>query len=102
MSGARSNFHSPVLRSAPEAELLDQGAVALDVRTLEIAQQAAPLPHELEQAAPRMMVLRVRAHVLRELVDAGGQERHLHLGRAGVGAVAAVLAEDLLLRFLRE
>src|SRR5262245_6455997 len=86
----------------PEAELLDQRAIPLDVRALEIAEQATPAPDELEQAAPRMVVLRVRAHVLGELVDAGRQKRHLHLGRAGVGAVMAVLLEDLLLRFLRE
>src|SRR5579859_2657065 len=67
--GARSNFHSPFPVLAPEAELLDQSAIALDVRALEIVEQAASPPDELEQAAARMVVLGVRAHVLGELAD---------------------------------
>src|SRR5689334_9444080 len=46
----------------PEAELLDQSAIALDVPALEVVQQAPPPPDQLEQAAARMVVLRVRAH----------------------------------------
>ena len=40
--------------------------------------------------------------MLGELVDAGGQKSDLHVGRARVLGVLAVLADDLLLRFLGE
>src|SRR5689334_18354141 len=42
------------------------------------------------------------AEVLGELVDPGGQERDLHMGRASVLLTATVLADDVLLRFLGE
>ena len=79
-TGARSNFHPPfpslelpLSESGlpPQTELLDQGAVALEVRALEVVEQAAAAPDELEQAAARVVVLRVRAQVLGELVDPG-------------------------------
>src|SRR5204863_109809 len=57
---------------------------------------------ELQEAAPRVVVLRVRAQMLRELVDAPRQQRDLNLRRAGVGVGTAMLADDLLLRFLGE
>src|SRR5581483_12436441 len=100
-AGARSNFHSPVARGlSPQAELLDQGAIALQIRPLQVVEQPAAAADELEQPAPRIVVLRVRAQVLRELVDPGREEGDLHLRGAGVAPVPAVLADDLLLRFL--
>src|SRR5918996_412407 len=50
----------------------------------------APPADQLEQAAPRIVILRVRPQMLGELVDAGRQEGDLHLRRARVGAVSAV------------
>src|SRR5262245_15220577 len=102
-AGARSNFHSPVLRCLslpPQAELLDQGAVALEVRPLEVVQQTAAAADELEQAAARVVILRVRAQMVGELVDPGGEKGDLHLRRTGVALVPAVLADDLQLGFL--
>src|SRR3954468_14169600 len=69
------------LRLAPEAELLNQRAVGLDVLALEVVQEPAAPAHELEQSAERVVVLRVRAEVLRELVDAPREQRDLHLRR---------------------
>src|SRR6185312_8586643 len=98
--GARSNFHSPGLVLPPQTELLDQGAVALEVRALEVVEQPATAPDELEQAAARVVVLRVRAQVLGELVDPGGEKGDLNFRRTGVALVPAVLADDLQLGFL--
>src|SRR5262245_26916288 len=97
---ARSNFHSPGLVLPPQAELLDQGAVALEVRALQVVEQPSAAPDELEQAAARVVILRVRAQVLGELVDPGGEKGDLHLRRTGVALVPAVLADDLQLGFL--
>src|SRR6266498_4522382 len=77
---------------APEAQLLDESAVALEVRPLEIVQEAPA----------RVMVALVRSQVLRELVDPTRQHRDLDLRRAGVRVRAAVLLDDLLLFFLGE
>ena len=44
-----------------------------------------------------LMILRVRLEVVGERVDPLREERDLHLGRAGVGFVRAILGSDLLL-----
>src|SRR5438128_7878937 len=62
---------------APEAELLDQGAVALEIVFLEIGQEAPAARAELQQAAPRVTVLRVRPQVPGEVVDALREHRDL-------------------------
>src|SRR5690242_16142522 len=96
LPGARSNFHPPVRSElSAQAKLLDQGAIALEVRALQIVEHPAPAPDELQQAATRVVVLRVRPQMLGELVDAGREERDLHLRRPGVGPAPAVLADDL-------
>src|SRR5438445_7556937 len=103
---ARSNFHPPAWLSLaslpPEAELLDQGAVALEIVPLEIVEQSPPSADELEQPAARIVILRVRSQMPRQLVDASCEERDLHLRRPGIGPVPAVLVDDLQLRFLGE
>ena len=42
-----------------------------------------------------VLVLLVDLEVLGEVVDAAGEQRDLHLGRAGVGLVEPVLGDDL-------
>src|ERR1051325_10161079 len=86
----------------PQAELLDQVSVALEVTLLQVLQEAATPADELEQASARMVVFRVSSEMLGELVDASREERDLHVGRAGVLLAAPVLADDVLLRFLGE
>src|SRR5262249_49436896 len=87
---------------APKPQLLDEGAVALEIRALEIVQKAAAPADELEQAAPRVVVVLVRAQMLGELVDPARQHRDLNLGRARVRLGAAVRLNHLLLLFLGE
>src|SRR5688572_5684030 len=78
-------------RLAAEAELGVDGAVALDVDVAQVRLEALALADELQEAPAAVMVLLVHLQVLVELVDASGEERDLHLGRAGVGLVGAVL-----------
>jgi hypothetical protein len=87
---------------ASQAQFLNQCAVPLQVPLLEVVQEPSAAADELQQPAARVVVLRVRAQMLGQLVDALGEQCDLHLGRAGVLAGPAVLADDLLLRFLRE
>src|SRR3712207_9280392 len=62
---------------------------------LQVVQEAPPAPDEAQQPAARVVVLRVRAQVLGELVDARRQHRDLNLRRAGVGLAPPVLPDDL-------
>src|SRR5205085_6568862 len=99
----RSNFHPPVFDLlSPQAQFLDQCPIALQVVSLQVVQEPAPAADELQQPAPGVVVLRVRAQVLGELVDPRGEERDLNLRRARIGLAAPVLRDDLLLRFLGE
>src|SRR5215470_6678198 len=87
-TGARSNFHPPwSTELAAQAELLDQGAVALDVLPLQVVQETAAPADQLEQPATRVVVVLVRPEVLGQLVDALRKHRDLDLRRAGVGLV---------------
>src|SRR2546428_4879421 len=87
---------------APEAQLLDESAIALEVRALEVIQEPPAAADQLEQPAARVMVVLVRAEVLGQLVDATREHRDLDFGRPRVGCGAAVLLDDLLLLFLGE
>ena len=78
---------------------LDMQPLAQEVAQLMFDQKAATLTHQLQQAAPAVVVLAVGLEVLGELLDAGGQEGDLHLRRPGVVVVCPVVPDDLLLRF---
>ena len=85
-----------------ETQFLDQCAIPLQVSLLEVVQEAAAAADQLQQPTARVMVLRVRAQVLRELVDPLREERDLDFRRAGVVPGSTMLADDLALRFLCE
>jgi hypothetical protein len=63
-----------------DAEAIDHCPIALELVPLEIVQQPPPLPNQLEQAASRMMILRVGLEVLSEIPDAVTEQRDLNLG----------------------
>src|SRR3990172_5983568 len=70
--------------SAADAVLVDDGLVALLVLAFHVVEQLAALAHHLEEPAARVVVLLVRLEVLGEMVDPRGEDRDLHLRRAGV------------------
>jgi hypothetical protein len=86
----------------PVSKVNSWSPTVTEIALLQVLQQPATAADELQQAAARVVVFRVAAQVLRQLVDAGREQRDLHLRRAGVAIAAAVLADDLLLRFLGE
>src|SRR6266581_4264818 len=85
-----------------QPQFFDQCPVSLQVVFLEIGQEPTTTPDELQQPAARVVVLRMRAQMLREVVDALRQQRNLHLGRARVVLARPMLAHDLQLGFLRQ
>jgi hypothetical protein len=74
---AKGNGSRP---SPPEPELGDNRSVPLDVRPLQIVQQAAPLADQLQQSAPRVVVVGVRFQMVGEVIDAFAEDCDLDLG----------------------
>jgi hypothetical protein len=79
-----------------ETEIVDQLAVAIDVRSLQVFEQTAPLAYHHEQAAATVVILLVLAKVVGELVDPGREQRDLNWGAAPIGFVQLVFADDFV------
>src|SRR4051794_33171184 len=80
-----------------KTELRDEIDVALLVFFAEIIQQGATLVDQHQQAATRMIVLRVGLEVAREIVDALGEDRDLDFRRTSVALALSMFADQ---RFL--
>src|SRR5690348_18291318 len=81
------------VRLLPQPELLDQRPVAVGVTRLEIVEELTTSRHHAKQSAPRMVVLDVDLEMLVQSVDAGGEQRGLHLRRAGVALRALIVGD---------
>src|SRR5256712_13878819 len=66
--------------SPPEPELGDNRPVALDVRALQVVQQAAALSNQLQQSAPRIVVVGVRFQMFGEVIDPFAEDCDLDFG----------------------
>jgi hypothetical protein len=64
-------------RSPPETKLADQGPIAFDIRPLQVIQQAATLADQLQQPAPRIVIMGVRLQMVGEVVDPLTEDRDL-------------------------
>ena len=74
----------PGSSSATDAETLNNGAIAVDIRALKILEKTAALPDHKEQPASRVVIVLVGLEVPGEITDATRQHRHLDLGAPGV------------------
>lgn len=84
----------PLNKSATETQTLDEAEVASLLAVLQVAQQAAALADQLEQATTTVVVVLVGLEVLGELSDALGQQGDLDLGGASVSLRDCVLSDD--------
>ena len=66
--------------SPPEAELGDDRPVPVDVSPLQIVQKAAPLADQLEQPAPRVVIMGMRFQMVGEVIDPFAEDCDLDLG----------------------
>src|SRR5690606_16147640 len=82
-----------------QTQALQQLAIAVTVRALQIIEQLAAAADETEQAAARVEILDVRLEVLGQFVDPCGQQRDLHFRRTGVALGALVRTDQLRLLF---
>lgn len=78
-----------------DAQFVDDGAVAVLVRLLEIVQKAAAAADQFQKAAAAVMVLRVRLEVLRQVGDAVREECDLHFWRSGIDVVDSIRGYEL-------
>jgi hypothetical protein len=76
-----------------EPQFLNDLAVRLDIRPPQIVQQSATLAYHLQEAAATVVVFAVITEMIREVVDALGQDRNLNLGRPSVALVNAMLLD---------
>jgi hypothetical protein len=64
-----------------QAELRDQGAIALWTFLAEICKQPSALTNHHQQATARMEIMLMNFQMFRELIDASCQDTHLNFWR---------------------
>src|SRR5262249_42497334 len=86
----RVQAHPARNKSSADAEFLDQILVARFVGATQIVEELAALPDHLEQPTTGVIVLDVGFEMLGEIVDALGQDRHLHFRRSGISRLLGI------------
>ena len=77
-------------------QLLDDGAVTLDIVLSQVVQEAATMTNHLQKAATAVVILLVHLQMLVQGVDAVGQNGDLYFGRTGVTLVGLVLLDNVI------
>jgi hypothetical protein len=77
-----------------KAELRDERQIALLINLLQIAEQRTAGVDQSQQAATRMVILRVRLEVLGQVDDALSQDRDLNFGGSRVAFGAGVFLDE--------
>jgi hypothetical protein len=89
LASARSQFDQLVTQT----ELVDELAVCRDVRRFEVLQETAASANHLQETLPAVVVFRVRAEVIVEVIDPVREHRDLHFRGSGVRFVPLVLLQ---------
>src|SRR5579862_5266608 len=92
----RALYRRAILKtnSTTNVVLFKQRLVARFVRLAQVVEQRTPRRHQLQQTAPRMIVLHMRLEVLGEVIDAFRQDRDLNLGGAGIACLGSTGLDD--------
>ena len=77
-----------------ETQLLQQVVVLGQVLALDVIKELATAAGHLEKATAAVEILAMRAQVLGQVIDPGGEQRDLDVAGAGVLIVGFVLADD--------
>src|SRR5260221_8495624 len=93
----RGRISGPGRSLFAEPQLLDNHPVPLDVGGLQIVEQPTPLTDHAEQAATAVMVALVHLEMLRQVLDAFGQERDLNLRGPRIRLVGPEVIDDFAL-----
>src|SRR5437762_706838 len=97
---ANGEHKRPPQRLLTDAELVDDRTVTFLIGLLEVIEKATTTTDELEQTAAAVMILRVRLEVLGQVSNTVRQEGDLHLRRAGIISMRAVLRNQIRLLLL--
>ena len=92
----------PRMGLAADAQLQKNRFVALWGRISQVSQKPATLGNQGQQPFAGAMILFVRLEMLRKHRDSGAQQGNLYFWRPGVGFVALIPGENLLLCFNRQ
>jgi hypothetical protein len=71
----------------PQAQFLDDLPVIVDIRALQVIEEATTLADHLEKSTTPVMVLLVGAEVVGQVIDAFGEQRDLNASRSTVSLV---------------
>ena len=82
-----------------QTQLLNDLAVTLDVLLRQVAEEVLSVAYHLLKTSLGMEILGVLLQMLGEVVDALGEDRDLHLGRAGVALIDLIGLNEVLLGF---
>lgn len=82
-------------RLLTEAETLQQLVILGHVMPFDIIEEFAAAAGHLEEATAAVEVLAMRAQVLGQVIDPGGEQRDLDFGRSGILLVGFVFGDDL-------
>ena len=92
-------LHSQTPKLLADAELTNNGGVALSIVGFEVVEETATSADHHEEAAARAVVFLMEFEMVRQLANARAEQRNLHFGTAGVAVMRAVLADNALLMF---
>ncbi len=96
------NERFPRMGLAANAQLQKNRFVALWARISQVSQKPSTLGNQGQQPFAGAMILLVRLEMLRKHRDSGAQQGNLYFWRPGVGFVALIPGENLLLCFNRQ
>lgn len=80
-----------------QAKARNQRLVTFGLGPPQIGEETSALTHKPKEPAPRVMVLLMDLEVLREIVDASGEQGHLDSSRTRIRARLAMLRDGFLL-----
>jgi hypothetical protein len=86
--------HKPNIGLSAQTQPFHNCSVSLCVLSLQVAQLPTSLADQFEQAPARVFIVFVSAQMVRELVNAAGQQRNLHLWRPCVIGVEMVFLDQ--------
>ena len=82
----------------PQAQFLDDLAVAVDIRALQVVEQTATLSDHLEETTSTVVILAVSAEVIRQIVDALREQRNLSVSCVRYFWTAVPFSKAIVLR----
>lgn len=80
-----------IKRLATEFQSLQQLGVFRQIVALDVIEELTTASRHLQKAAARVEVLTMRAQMLGQVIDPGGEQRDLNLGRTGILIVSFVI-----------